>query len=102
MQLMKPAANAYHRQRLGDHGLTVAIDPSSQRLLSYVQQHGPASRQKRKLKIDADLFGERDAIQMRTDLLDTHIAICAPEVLLLFSDNFDFQVGPCSPSSAVD
>ena len=73
----------------------VAIDPHSQRLLSYVQ-HGLASRQSSHgVKIDADLFGERDAIQMRTDLLDTHICICAPEVLVLFSDNFDFQVGLC-------
>jgi len=23
--------------------------------------------------------------------MDTHIAICAPEVLMLFSDNFDYQ-----------
>ncbi|EFJ50987.1 hypothetical protein VOLCADRAFT_57555, partial [Volvox carteri f. nagariensis] len=29
--------------------------------------------------------------QIRCDLLDTNIAICAPEVLLLFSDNFDYQ-----------
>ncbi|KAK9841354.1 hypothetical protein WJX74_004422 [Apatococcus lobatus] len=89
--LMKPAAHADHARRLGDHALMVAVDPISQRLLSYVQ-HGPASRHNSHgVKIDADLFGERDAIQMRTDLLDTHICICAPEVLVLFSDNFDFQ-----------
>eukprot|EP00955_Chlamydomonas_euryale_P006017 64268-Chlamydomonas_euryale.AAC.1 len=29
--------------------------------------------------------------QVRTDLVDTHIAVCGPEVLLLFSDNFDYQ-----------
>lgn len=29
--------------------------------------------------------------QVRTDLIDTHITICAPEVLMLFSDNFDYQ-----------
>ena len=28
---------------------------------------------------------------MRTDLADVHIAVCAPEVLLAFSDNFDYQ-----------
>ena len=31
--------------------------------------------------------------QVRCDLMDTHICVCAPEVLLLFSDNFDYQVG---------
>jgi hypothetical protein len=30
-------------------------------------------------------------LQVRTDLMDTHIAVCAPEVLMLFSDNFDYQ-----------
>lgn len=30
-------------------------------------------------------------LQLRYDLLDTNITICAPEVLMLFSDNFDYQ-----------
>ncbi len=29
--------------------------------------------------------------QVRADLMDTHISICAPSVLMLFSDNFDYQ-----------
>lgn len=29
--------------------------------------------------------------QVRTDLLDTNISICSPEVLMMFSDNFDYQ-----------
>jgi translation initiation factor eIF-2B subunit epsilon len=28
---------------------------------------------------------------VRSDLLDTHISICSPEVLMMFSDNFDYQ-----------
>lgn len=28
---------------------------------------------------------------MRTDLIDTNISICSPEVLMMFSDNFDYQ-----------
>ncbi len=31
--------------------------------------------------------------------MDTHIAICAPEVLMLFSDNFDYQVGVWGPAA---
>ena len=30
--------------------------------------------------------------QVRTDLVETSIYICAPEVLMLFADNFDYQV----------
>jgi hypothetical protein len=28
---------------------------------------------------------------VRTDLIDTNISICSPEVLMMFSDNFDYQ-----------
>lgn len=37
------------------------------------------------------MFSERDAVAVRADLADVGIYICAPEVLVLFSDNFDFQ-----------
>lgn len=30
-------------------------------------------------------------VQVRSDLLDTHVAVCSPEVLMMFSDNFDYQ-----------
>ena len=43
--------------------------------------------------IDAHFWGEADEVEVRSDLADTHIYICAPEVLMLFSDNFDYQVG---------
>lgn len=42
--------------------------------------------------IDAHFWGETDAVEVRADLADTGIYLCAPEVLLLFSDNFDYQV----------
>ncbi len=50
------------------------------------------SKQKKHLTLDAQNFSERDMISLRTDLLDTRIYICAPDVLMLFSDNFDYQV----------
>ena len=43
--------------------------------------------------IDAHFWGETDQVEIRSDLAHTHIYICAPEVLMLFSDNFDYQVG---------
>jgi len=51
-----------------------------------------SSKQKKHLTLDAQNFSERDMISLRTDLLDTRIYICAPDVLMLFSDNFDYQV----------
>lgn len=46
--------------------------------------------------IDAHFWGETDEVEVRADLADTHIYICAPEVLMLFSDNFDYQACPRS------
>ena len=45
----------------------------------------------RKPQLDATLFGERDSLQLRTDLIDCHIAVCSVDVLVAFSDNFDYQ-----------
>ncbi|KAF8069524.1 translation initiation factor eIF-2B subunit epsilon [Scenedesmus sp. PABB004] len=115
-QVMKPTESAHQRLRLGDTNLLVALDPASQRLLKYQELDGPAppppggaahghghghghghhhhhrrGRGGRCWKLDAALWSERDSVQVRTDLLDTAIAICSPEVLLMFSDNFDYQ-----------
>ena len=46
------------------------------------------------MKLDTALFGEREAIQIRRDLVDVQIAVCSLEVLVTFSDNFDYQAGP--------
>ena len=39
---------------------------------------------------------------MRTDLVDVGIYLCEPDVLALFSDNWDYQVcaGPAGPCQA--
>ncbi len=41
--------------------------------------------------MDAHFFGERDTVQLKNNMLDGQIQICAPEVLMLFTDNFDYQ-----------
>lgn len=41
--------------------------------------------------MDTAFFSERDCVALRYDLTDCGIYICAPDVLVLFSDNFDFQ-----------
>ena len=42
--------------------------------------------------MDAEYFSGHHELLLRTDLLNLHVYICAPEVLMLFSDNFDYQV----------
>jgi translation initiation factor eIF-2B subunit epsilon len=39
------------------------------------------------------LLKEHISTQIHKDLLDCHIDICSPELMVQFSDNFDYQVG---------
>lgn len=47
--------------------------------------------QQRKVEFPLEVFLENTLVSIRQNLKDTHIAICSPSVLSLFSDNFDFQ-----------
>ena len=49
--------------------------------------------------MDAEYFSGHQELRLRTDLLNLHVYICAPEVLMLFSDNFDYQVLSNLPQS---
>lgn len=102
--LLRGGMSEMHKRRLGETGLVVAVDPSSHRLLKFEEQppssYASSSQQQQQssfsssaavIRMDAAMFSERDQISLRTDLIDTGIAICAPEVLMLFSDNFDYQ-----------
>ena len=88
MTMVTKKVSAKHRAvRLGEHTLTLALDPDSGQLLHYEEGAGASPA----LALEASLFAEHARVDVRTDLLDCHINICAPEVLLLFSDNFDYQ-----------
>lgn len=62
--MLKSARDPFQRLRLGDTGLIVAVDPTTQRLLKYAEldEHGAATAQS--VKIDAALFSERDDVQV--------------------------------------
>eukprot|EP01023_Acetabularia_acetabulum_P016719 TRINITY_DN1826_c0_g1_i2.p1 TRINITY_DN1826_c0_g1~~TRINITY_DN1826_c0_g1_i2.p1 ORF type:complete len:677 (-),score=106.37 TRINITY_DN1826_c0_g1_i2:1026-2999(-) len=90
--VMRNARHPLHARRLGDQDQLVALDSSTNQLIQYSvldQKAGTHSFQN--FKIDATAFSERDSIQVRSDLLDVGIYICAPEVLVIYSDNFDYQ-----------
>mmetsp|Transcript_1218 Transcript_1218/g.1986 ORF Transcript_1218/g.1986 Transcript_1218/m.1986 type:complete len:748 (-) Transcript_1218:122-2365(-) len=43
------------------------------------------------VEISTDILRSSPGLRIRTDLLDCQIDICSPELLLQFSDNFDYQ-----------
>ena len=78
--------------RYGDSNLTIAMDTETNKIVHY-EEHG-SGHSAAKLppaSLDASLFGEVKNIRVRTDLMDCHVDICAPEFLMLFTDNFDYQ-----------
>lgn len=92
MQVMKPMASTAHRWRLGLEDSLIAMDPDSKRLLRYdFPDANIASKAAQRASLEAQLWGERDAVSLRTDLTDCNIAVCSLEVLVAFSDNFDYQ-----------
>ena len=85
--VVKRSWSRAQRRRLGDPDVVLQIDPQTNQLLSY--EDNP-----RKGSINLDVsscFAERSQIAIREDMVDCYIDICAPEVLGLFQDNFDYQ-----------
>ncbi|CAM6040484.1 unnamed protein product [Sphagnum compactum] len=93
----KPSPLTY-QTRLGNDELLLMIDPQSKQLLHYDAVREPGSRDslqgnsiQRHVSLDRSIFHDRPVVQLSNNLQDCHIDICSPEVLLLFTDNFDYQ-----------
>jgi translation initiation factor eIF-2B subunit epsilon len=87
--IFKPASPSHRTRPLSDDAV-LAIDPSTSQLLMYTNE-----RTTPRIAIDPSMLADTRAsqgIQLRYDLMDSHISICTPEVLMLFTDNFDWQV----------
>ncbi|XP_047337894.1 translation initiation factor eIF-2B subunit epsilon [Impatiens glandulifera] len=77
-----------HQSRLGTDELFMAIDPDSKQLLYYEDK---ANHLKGILTLDKMLLSDNVSISFHNDKQDCYIDICSPEVLSLFTDNFDYQ-----------
>lgn len=69
-----------------DDGCLAVVDPSNQQLLRMEQRMhvGHAA-------LGTHLLGERNCIAVRGDLRLSGVYVCAPDILVLLSDNFDYQ-----------
>lgn len=69
-------------------------DPSGEVIVAVNNQNRILLHRKtqdRKIEFPLEIFLENNLVSIRHNLKDTHIAVCSPFVLSLFSDNFDFQ-----------
>lgn len=79
-------AKPYHPTRSSEDDIFIITSTSDGRLL-----HCEKPKKKKKLGIPVAIFEENPVVDIRYDVLDCHISICAPCVPQLFSDNFDYQ-----------
>ncbi|KAG5897934.1 hypothetical protein JTB14_014048 [Gonioctena quinquepunctata] len=73
--------------RSPDEEILIATD--SQKRILFHKNLGKT--RERKIEFPLDIFLENPSVSLYHNLKDTHIAICSPSLLPLFSDNFDFQ-----------
>ncbi|GAB5037539.1 bacterial transferase hexapeptide repeat-containing protein [Nannochloropsis oceanica] len=69
--------------------LVVGLDAATAQLVLYEDDEGTEGG----VGVGLDLFKEEGHPEMvlRNDLMDCHIYVCSPEVLVAFSDNWDYQ-----------
>ncbi|XP_074321165.1 uncharacterized protein LOC141657730 [Silene latifolia] len=77
-----------HQSRLGTDELFMAIDPDTKQLL-YYEDKGDFI--KGTITLDKTLLTDSSSVSLHNDMQDCYVDICAPEVLSLFTDNFDYQ-----------
>lgn len=78
-----------HRTKSRGRQPAFIIDADHDRCLHY-EELGFRSGNGHSVSFDPDVLTSHDTIEIRTDLIDCNIDICAPDVLGLWSDNFDY------------
>jgi translation initiation factor eIF-2B subunit epsilon len=89
MTMVLREAGTSHRTKARGTSPIFMIDPTKDRCLHFEQV--PNRDQKNFLSIDPELLSTHQELEIRQDLIDCGIDICTPDVLALWSDNFDFQ-----------
>uniref|UniRef100_A0A453Q0H8 Translation initiation factor eIF2B subunit epsilon n=3 Tax=Aegilops tauschii subsp. strangulata TaxID=200361 RepID=A0A453Q0H8_AEGTS len=77
-----------HQTRLGNDEIVMAIAPETKELLYYEDK---ADNSHLCVTIDKDILANNPTLQLHNNMEDCYIDICSPEVLSLFTDNFDYQ-----------
>ncbi|PNS21681.1 hypothetical protein CAC42_1535 [Sphaceloma murrayae] len=89
--VVRGAGRGHRSQAQGQEGVWVLESGDGDgRVLAYEQIRGKEG-EGRRLELDEDLLGVEE-LCVRTDLIDAGVDICTPDVLALWSDNFDYEV----------
>lgn len=86
MTLLLKQSQPIHASRSLQEDLVVAVDPQNQELLMYSDEIST-----RRVSLSTEVFRDHPSVTFHYDWFDCHIDICSPDVLVQFSDNFDYQ-----------
>ncbi|MCJ1436459.1 hypothetical protein MMC27_005838 [Xylographa pallens] len=90
MTMVLREAGIEHRTKSRGRRPVFVIDPKKERCLHYEEMtRRPVGG--RYVNIDPELLSTHGEIEVREDLIDCYVDICTPDVLGLWSDNFDYQ-----------
>ncbi|KAF2735394.1 translation initiation factor-like protein eif-2b epsilon subunit [Polyplosphaeria fusca] len=89
MTMVLREAGTRHRTKAQSTNPVFVVDPTKDRCLHFEQM--PNKEQTHFLSLDPTLLSDHQELEIRQDLIDCGIDICTPDVLALWSDNFDFQ-----------
>ena len=89
MTMVLREAGVGHRTTSKGSRPAFVIDPVAERCLHYEEMSG--RRGGSRYVLDPELLTSHSEIDVRDDLIDCRIDICALDVLAQWSDNFDFQ-----------
>ena len=90
MTMVLREAGVDHRTKSRGQRPVFVIDPTADRCLHY-EEISRRPKDGRYINIDPELLSTHGEIEVREDLIDCYIDICTPDVLGLWSDNFDYQ-----------
>ena len=76
-----------HRVRPIGDDCVVFIEPTKREILSYEMLDAHKTR----VAISLEELSKHPQVEIHNDLIDSRIYICAPDVLMLFTENFDYQ-----------
>jgi translation initiation factor eIF-2B subunit epsilon len=90
MTMVLREVGAQHRSKSRGRRPVFVIDPRAERCLHY-EEMTRRPKGERYVNIDPELLSSHQELEIREDLVDCYVDICTPDVLSLWSDNFDYQ-----------
>lgn len=88
MTMVLREVSSKHPSKARGSSPVFVIDPTKDRCLHYEQMLEESET--RRIELNEDVLAEPE-IELRNDLIDCGIDICTPDVLALWSDNFDYE-----------